>query len=106
MVLYLESGGNVLAVRVDPSDPSIWRRTPYFEQLKQFAIAEADSKRVIVYIKNRAIVILPNKEVELGEIKPGDQLITREIKGANGRDWLAYVEPSRGSSSASSPGPH
>jgi hypothetical protein len=97
MVLYVEGERNVLAVRVDPSDPSAWRRDPYYRQLKEFAIKEADGKyRVVVYIKNRVIVILPNKDVDVGIMKPGDQLLVRETMGPNGRDWKAVLEPSQG----------
>jgi hypothetical protein len=96
MVLFIEGDQNVLAVRVDPSDPGAWRREPYFQQLKQFAITEADRKRVVVYVKNRVIVVLPNKEVDVGVMRPGDQLVVRETRTPNGRDWTAVLEPAPG----------
>jgi hypothetical protein len=96
MVLYIEGEGNVLAVRVDPGDPSAWRREPYFGQLKEYAIAEADRLRIVVYVKNRVIVILPNKEVDLGVMRPGDRLLVRETRTPNGRDWTASLEPATG----------
>jgi hypothetical protein len=96
MVLYVEGEKNVLAVRVDPGDPSAWRRDPYFRQLKDYAIAEADRMRVVVYVKDRVIVILPNKEVDLGVMRPGDQLLVREMHTSNGRDWIASLEPAAG----------
>jgi hypothetical protein len=93
LVLRLESGGNLIAVHVDPSDPSAWRRQPYFHTLKQFAIKGAPTKqRVIVYIKNRVIVIFPNKEVEVGTMNPGDHLVVREVNGPDGPDWRAFIE--------------
>jgi uncharacterized cysteine cluster protein YcgN (CxxCxxCC family) len=98
MVLYVEGERNVLAVRVDPGDPGAWRRDPYYRQLKEFAIKEADGRyRVLVYVNNRVIVILPNKDVDVGVMKPGDQLLVRETGGPNGRDWEAVVESSQGS---------
>ena len=42
--------------------------------------------------KNRVIVIFPNKEVEVGTMKPGDHLVVREVGGPNGRDWKAFIE--------------
>jgi hypothetical protein len=96
MVLYVEGEKNVLAVRVDPGDPSAWRRDPYFRQLKDYAIAEADRMRVVVYVKDRVIVILPNKEVDLGVMRPGDQLLVRETRTSKGRDWIASLEPAPG----------
>jgi hypothetical protein len=93
LVLRLESDGKLIAVHVDPSDPTAWRWEPYFRTLKQFAIKGADiNQQVIVYIKNRVIAIFPNKEVEVGTMNPGDHLVVREVRGANGRDWIAFIE--------------
>jgi hypothetical protein len=94
LVLRVESDGKLIAVHVDPSDPTAWRREPYFRTLKQFAIKGADiNQQVIVYIKNRVIAIFPNKEVEVGTMKPGDHLVVREVSDQNGRDWIAFIEP-------------
>ena len=42
----------------------------------------ADPKQqVAVYIKNRVIVIFPNKEVDVGTINPGDHLVIRQLSG-------------------------
>ena len=49
-------------------------------------------QRVIVHIKDRVIVIFPNKEVEVGTMNPGDHLVVREVGGPNGRDWIAFIE--------------
>jgi hypothetical protein len=96
MVLYVEGDGHVLAVRVDPGDPGAWRRDPYFRQLKEYAIAQADRLRVVVYVRNRVFVILPNKEVDLGVMRPGDRLLVREMHTPTGRDWIARLEPAPG----------
>jgi hypothetical protein len=93
IVLRVESDGKLIAAHVDPSDPAAWRRQPYFRTLKQFAIKGASvGQRVIVYIKNRVIVIFPNKEVDVGTMNPGDHLVVREVGGPNGRDWKAFIE--------------
>jgi hypothetical protein len=85
--------GNLLAVHVDPSDPTAWHREPFFQQLKQFASKALDSKQqVVVYVKNRVIVIFPNKEVDVGTMNPGDELVVREVWGPQGRDWRAFIE--------------
>jgi hypothetical protein len=95
IVLRVESDGRLIAAHVDPSDPGAWRREPYFQTLKQFSIKGADvDQRVVIYIKNRVIVVLPNKEVDLGIMHPGDHLVVREILGPNGRDWEAFIEVS------------
>ena len=47
---------------------------------------------MIVYIKNRVIAILPNKEVEVGTMIAGDHLVVRGVAGPDGRDWMAFIE--------------
>jgi len=85
--LRVESDGKLIAVHVDPSDPAAWRREPYFRKLKEFATRGMDAEQqVVVYLRNRVIVIFPNKEVELGTMDPGDHLVVREVGGPNGRD--------------------
>ena len=54
------------AVYVDPGSPTAWRREPYYSQLKAWARVPADrGTQIVVYIKSKAIAILPNKEVDL-----------------------------------------
>lgn len=63
-------GGRRLTALVDPGFPSAWRRAPYYENLKQWAL-EASRKAPQIYlvdvlIGQRSIVILPDRNVELG----------------------------------------
>jgi hypothetical protein len=51
---------------------------------------------VAVYIKNRVIVVFPNKEVDVGTMNPGDHLVVRELVGPRGRDWKAFIETAAG----------
>jgi hypothetical protein len=85
--------GDLVAVHVDPSDPTAWRREPFFRQLKEFANKAVDGKQqVIVYVKNRVFVIFPNKEVDVGIMNPGDELVVRKVWGPRGRDWIAFID--------------
>jgi hypothetical protein len=91
--MFVRREFNLLAIHVDPSDPTAWRREPFFQQIKTFATKAADTKQqVAVYIKNRVIVIFPNKEVDVGTMNPGDHLVVRELVGPRGRDWQAVIE--------------
>jgi uncharacterized cysteine cluster protein YcgN (CxxCxxCC family) len=91
--MFLRMEGNLVAVHVDPSDPTAWRREPFFQQLKEFANKAVGSKQqVAVYVKNRVIVIFPNKEVDVGIMNPGDELVVRQLWGPQGRDWTAFIE--------------
>ena len=95
--MFLRLEGNLIALHVDPNDPTAWRREPYFQQLKEFASKAVDSKQqVVVYIKDRVIVIFPNREIDLGTMNPGDQLVVKRGIGPHGRDWKAYIEKGTG----------
>jgi hypothetical protein len=94
IVAHLEDGGNRVAVRVDPAFPTRWREEPYYGRLKQWARYGVDHRaQVVVYVGKRAIVVLPNKDVDLGPLATGDFIMIAESRGPLGRDWRAYVEP-------------
>jgi hypothetical protein len=91
--MFLRMEGNLIALHVDPSEPAAWRREPFFQQLKEMARKGLEKKQQLaVYVKNRVIVIFPNKEVDVGTMNPGDELVVREIWGPQGRDWIAFIE--------------
>jgi len=97
MILFFETNGNRLAVHVDPNHPQTWRQEPYYRQLKDWSReAVAAQQQIVVYIKRRAIVILPDKEVDVGELDPGDHIRvdTRELP-QGGRTWIARRIPAK-----------
>src|ERR1044072_1097023 len=65
-------GGKHLTVFADPGNPSAWRRSPYYENIKHWAAQgvrnTADLHLVDVMIGPRCIVILPDREGELGNL--------------------------------------
>jgi hypothetical protein len=86
---------------VDPGHPTAWRQDPYYTQLKEWSragVVATPRQQVLVYIKDRVIVVLPNKEVDLGPIAhsdTGDYIMVRELTVPNGKDWEAYVLPAK-----------
>ena len=95
--MFVRHEGNLVAIHVDPSDPAAWRREPFFQQIKTFATRAVDTnQQVAIYIKNRVIVVFPNKEVDVGTMNPGDHLVVRELVGPRGRDWKAFIETGAG----------
>ena len=72
------AGGRHLTVFADPGSPSAWRRSPYYENLKHWAAQgvrnTADLHLVDVMIGPRCVVILPDREVEIGELGPGEMI--------------------------------
>ncbi len=88
MVVAVEGGGNRWTVYVDPSFPTNWRREPYHSQLRSYAQALAGKVQLLVRIHNRAIVLLPDKEVDLGTFEYDDQILTSRDKRTG--EWGAH----------------
>ena len=81
--LVKTEAGRRLTALVDPGYPSAWRRSPYYENFKQWAQIGAqrspDLHIVDVMIGARCIVILPDHDVEVGTLGP-DEMIQLEGK--------------------------
>ena len=105
--LIKSAGGTHLTALVDPGFSSAWRRSPYYENLKQWAL-EAVQKLpamwlVDVMIGTRCIVILPDREVDIGVLS-ADEMIGLERKAPGGlvevRKIKATAPATRGTDSA------
>lgn len=84
-VLSIYPGSNSLVVTVDPSNPAAWRGEPYLSTLRLWAgAALAAGDQVLVFSGARVTAILPDREVELGVIAPGERIVT--YRGPNGYD--------------------
>jgi len=94
MVLSPGADGKRMTVHVDPAFPNAWREEPYHGTLRKLAREAADAKgQVVVYLKKRAIVILPDKDVELGELAPGDHITVDVKETSSGRAFEAQRIP-------------
>lgn len=84
-VLVKTEGGRHLSACVDPGYPSAWRRSPYYENLKQWAVEgiqrSPDLHIVDAKIGDRHIVILPDRDVDIGVLAP-DEMIELSAAGA------------------------
>jgi hypothetical protein len=100
MVLYTEGMGQRLVISVDPGNPTKWREEPWYSQIKAWSFNLLRYGQVVVYIANRAIVVFPNKEVDLGPLKKGDIILTTENNGVwdamlGAEEERAQSQPSR-----------
>jgi hypothetical protein len=94
MILFFESSGKRLCVRVEPSHPNAWRREPYYSQLKHWSHAAVEARQqIVVYINKRVIVILPDKDVDFGEVELGEQIWVGARDTPAGRTWNAARIP-------------
>ena len=92
MVIVSELDGGRIAIHVDPGRPAAWRDRPFYDDLKEWAhFAARDNMQVVVCVGNRATVILPDRDVELGLVSPDERIITREtVDAAGNRRFEAF----------------
>jgi hypothetical protein len=81
-VMISPSGSEGLIVRVDPGAAGAWRKEPYYSQLKQWARAALlMNGYVMVLTGQRATILLPASDVDVGILGPQDEI---EILNTNG----------------------
>jgi hypothetical protein len=72
----------------------VWRREPYYSQLKQWSRRAVEAReQIVVFIKRRVIVILPNKDVDFGDLELGEQIWVGAQDTPAGRTWNAATIP-------------
>jgi len=70
MVVTVDMGGKRFAVHVDPSQPDAWRREPHHSMLREYADRLLPrGSQVVVFIGDRCIAVLPDRDVDLGICK-------------------------------------
>lgn len=89
LVLYTEHGGARLVVQTDPGAAGVWRREPWFSQIRTWAAAATASRRqVLVVTGDSTTIVLPDREENLGRLHDGDEVIVHErhVNGAQAWD--------------------
>jgi len=67
MVVKTDNTGEKLIVGVDPSWPRAWRETPYYQDLKRWSAHRLTAgKQIMVWVGQRAIIVLPDRDIDLG----------------------------------------
>jgi hypothetical protein len=94
--LMVDMKGPWIMVQVDSGSPNRWRQEPYFSQIKYWATFGIDRGAwVLVLVKKRLRIILPNKEIDLGTYEPGDYVTVGEVFSPAGRDWSAAIRKAK-----------
>jgi hypothetical protein len=72
--IFVRNDGRRLTAHVDPGAPHAWKREPYYTNFKRWA-AEGLRKRpthlVDIMIGERLIVVLPDRDIDLGIVAEG-----------------------------------
>jgi hypothetical protein len=80
--LFKTNGGRRMTAHVDPGYPAAWRRSPYYENLKAWAVQAVqktpDMDLVDVMIGEHVIVILPDRDVDLGIVAANEVVTLRK----------------------------
>jgi hypothetical protein len=85
-----------LVVHVDAGSPLAWRNEPYYSQLKRWAqklIEQGDGGMINIYVRNRVIAILPDKDVDLGQLTFGDRISLHKKRSGTGWEYDVHKEP-------------
>jgi Fe-S-cluster containining protein len=100
-VLSWDPARQALVLSADPGTPLAWKRAPYYGRLKQFAERLfAENKRLLVDLRGQIIIILPDRDVPIGLVGPGDEIaVWRE-----GSAYGAALRPAKSPGGFKSPG--
>jgi hypothetical protein len=92
LVVMSDAVQNRITVHVDPARPDAWRRHPYYATLKRWSEhARANRGQVVVMIGRRAIVVFPDRDVDLGVMAGDEMIVTGDRRSKNGAYLEAYV---------------
>ena len=75
-VLSADATHQAIMVMVDPGMPLAWKREPYYAVLKKFSeVFFRINQKVLVNLNGHITVILPDREVPIGVIVPGEEIV-------------------------------
>jgi hypothetical protein len=90
IVLYFSQDGTHLIANVDPSRPGIWRQRPFHESLQGWARrGGAAGLEVIVKVGRRIFMVLPDRDVDLGQIGDEERFRITRVRSEEGVAILA-----------------
>ena len=91
IVLVGELDGNRLAAHVHPNHPDAWRKEPFYSALKEWAMAAVPHRgQVIACVGQKAYMIFPDRDVDLGIVTDDDRIITGQTQTPDGIRQQAY----------------
>ena len=80
-----EENANRIVVFVDASRLDAWRREPYFSDLKNWAVDALSTRGQVVVCQGAdTIVVLPDREKNLGRVRDDQLIVLAEVAGPTG----------------------
>jgi hypothetical protein len=90
MVLDYRTG--ILVVHVDPAASGAWRQEPYYSAIRQMAAKGFSSNELVMVIeKGRSIVILPDREMDMGVVDPAARFQFKREMTPQGMQWTVRI---------------
>jgi hypothetical protein len=90
IVLYVSEDGARMIAQVDLGTPNAWREEPYYRQLKAWARQWIKTgPNVVVRIGSRVVVVLPDRDVDLGRVAKGEKIFIGERMTTAGPRYVA-----------------
>ena len=90
--MVMDAKPRLLAVHVDPAVARPWRAEPYYSVLKRLAAQGLTRGTIVLVIERRRnIVILPDREVDLGLVGPDVRIAMERVQTAHGPQWQPRV---------------
>lgn len=90
--MVLDAKPRLLVVHADPAVTKPWRAEPYSSVLKRLAAQGLTrGTLVIVMERRRSIVLLPDREVDMGLLAPGARIALERVATASGPHWQPRV---------------
>lgn len=75
--IVVVSDGSRITFTIDPASPARWRDQPWFGEVKAMAVmAFAEQRQVLVRIGRKVIVMLPDRDCDLGVVADDEVVLT------------------------------
>jgi hypothetical protein len=85
IVLSYDSGTNRIIVSVEAARGELWKQQPYYAMLESWATRILPVQGLVLVLQGRdTIAILPDREINLGTILPGQMIVTAETHSPHG----------------------
>jgi hypothetical protein len=93
-----------LTLMVDPGRPLAWKREPYYSVLKKFSeVFFRINNKLLVNLNGHITVVLPDRDVPIGVIVPGEEIVIWREGSAYGAQLRRELERAKTSPGGVSP---